>query len=132
MLEMRVVATDKLQGVVQNLSAICVGVIPVTNDGANFWYAETRNPAWIALDILTSEKNPKPLLRSQIDWASWLHLVIVCDTLRSYNVNGNPYTGPRYLCDIVVDSTSTVKTLIESILSACRASLTCARAAMKF
>jgi hypothetical protein len=123
MLEMRVVATDKLQGVVQNLSAVCVGVVPVTNDGANFWYAETRNPAWIALDILLSEKNPKRLANTQIDWSSWLHLVIVCDTLRSYNVNGAPYTGPRYTCDIVVDSTATVKTLVESILSGCRASL---------
>ena len=79
MLEMRVVATEKLTGVVQNLSAVAVSVLPVTNDGSNFWYAETRNPAWIALDILTSEKNPKPLARSQIDWPSWLHLVAVCD-----------------------------------------------------
>jgi hypothetical protein len=123
MLEMRVVATDKLQGVVQNLSAICVGVVPVTNNGADFWYAETRNPAWIVLDILTSEKNPKPLARAQIDWPSWLHLVIVCDTLRSYTVNGTPYTGPRYTCDIVVDATGTVKALAESVLSGCCASL---------
>jgi hypothetical protein len=123
MLELRVVATDKLQGVVQNLSAICVSVLPVTNDGANFWYQETRNPAWIALDILTSEKNPKPLARSQIDWPSWLHLVQVCAELRYMVVNGAPYIGPRYTCDIVVDATSTVKTLVDSILSACRASL---------
>jgi len=123
MLEMRVVATEKLTGVVQNLSAIVVSVLPVTNNGADFYWAETRNPAWIALDILTSEKNPKPLLRSQIDWPSWLHLVAICDSLRSYVVNGTPYTGARYTCDIVVEETSTVKTLVESILSACRASM---------
>ncbi len=123
MLEMRVTATDKLTGVVQNLSAIAVSLLPVTNDGANFWYAETRNPAWIALDILRSEKNPKPLLREQIDWASWLHLVIVCDTVRYWVANGLPYAGPRYTCDIVVDTTMTVKDLVESVLAGCRASI---------
>jgi predicted secreted protein len=123
MLEMQVTATDKLTGVVQNLSAIAVSVLQVTNDGANFWWAETRNPAWIALDILTSEKNPKPLALSQIDWPSWLHLAAACDTVRYWVANGMPYAGPRYTCDIVVDTTMTVKDLIESVLAGCRASM---------
>lgn len=124
MLEMRVTATDQLNGVVQNLSAIAISVLPVTNDGANFWLAETRNPAWIAIDILCSEKNPRPLSYAQLDWTSWIHLAAVSDTLRSYVVNGLPYTGPRYTCDIVVDSLMTVKDLLESVLTSCRASLT--------
>lgn len=123
MLEMMVTATDQLQGVVQNLSAIVVSVLPVTNDGVNFWWAETRNPAWICIDILMSERNSKPLSAAQIDWPSWLHLAAVCDSLRSWVVNGLPFTAPRYTCDIIVDGLTTVKTLIESILSACRASL---------
>jgi hypothetical protein len=123
MLEMRIQASDQLQGVVQNLSAIATSVLRMTSDGVTFTYGETRNPAWIALDILTSERNPKPLSDDAIDWPSWLHLAQACDSLRSYVYNGEPYTGPRYTCDIVVDTATTVKDLIESVLSGCRASL---------
>lgn len=123
MLEMQVVATDQLNGVVQNLSAVAVSVLPVTNDGINFWYAETRNPAWIVLDILTSEKNPKPLSRAQIDWPAWLHLAAVCDAPRFWNINGQVFNEPRFMCDIVVDSFTSVRDLVESILSGCHASL---------
>lgn len=123
MLEMNIRATDQLNGVVQNLSAIAVSVLPVTNDGVNFWWAETRNPAWIVLDILTSEKNPRPLSRDQIDWPAWLHLAQVCDTPRYWNINGQEFYEPRFMCDIVIDSYTNVKDLVESILSGCHASL---------
>lgn len=123
MLEMRVTATDQLQGVVQNLSAIATSMLPVTSDGINFQWAPTRNPAWIALDILCSEKNPKPLSHAQIDWPSWLHLAQVADAPRSWVANGMPFTAPRYTCDTVVADFSTVKQLVESVLACARASL---------
>jgi len=123
MLELRVAATDQLQGVIQNLSAICVSVLYVTEDGVTFTLRETRNPAWIALDMLTSEKNPKPIARSQIDWPSWIHLANVCDTLRYWVANGQPTTAPRYTCDIVVSDFMTVRDVVESVLSGCRSSL---------
>jgi hypothetical protein len=123
MLEMRVRASEQLSGVVQNLSAIGISVLPVTNDGVNFWYQRTRNPAWIALDILTSEKNPKPISRAGIDWPSWLALASKCDMLRHWVANGQPFTAPRYVCDTVVADYVTVKDLVESVLSTCRSSL---------
>lgn len=123
MLEMNVRATDQLNGVVQNLSAIAVSVLWVTNDGVNFWQAETRNPAWIVLDILTSEKNPRPLSRAQVDWPAWIHLANVCDTQRYWNINGNTFYEPRFMCDIVIDQFTNVKDLVESILAGCHASL---------
>lgn len=123
MLEMRVNATDKLQGVVQNLSAIAISVLWTTTDGVTFTLRETRNPAWIALDMLTSEKNPKPISRDQIDWPSWIHLATICDTLRYWVSNGQPTVAPRYTCDIVVAEFMTVRDVVESVLSGCRSSL---------
>jgi hypothetical protein len=129
MLEMRVTATDQLQGVVQNFSAIATSVLRVawfdgTTGALTFSYAQTRNPAWIALDIITSERNPKPLSDAQIDWASWIRLAWICDTPRSWVANGMPFTAPRFTCDIVVDSFLTVKEVVESVLAAARASIT--------
>jgi len=123
MLEMRVVATDKLSGVVQNLSAIATSILPTTTDGVAFTPKPTRNPAWIALDILTSEKNPRPLSYDQIDWPSWLHFADVCDAPRYWLANGMPFTAPAYTCDTVVSSFTTIKDLVESILAGARASL---------
>jgi hypothetical protein len=129
MLEMRVTATDQLQGVIQNFSAIATSVLRVawfdgTTGALTFSYAQTRNPAWIALDIITSERNPKPLKDDQIDWPSWVHLAWICDTPRSWVANGMPFTAPRFTCDIVVESFMTVKELVESVLAAARSSLT--------
>ena len=123
MLELRVQATDKLSGVINNLSAVVTSILPTTVDGVNFVAQATRNPAWIALDILTSERNPKPLDYSQVDWPSWLDLAADCDALRSYTINGLPYTSPRYVCDTVVDAFTTVKALVDSVLAVCRAAL---------
>lgn len=123
MLEMRVQASEQLQGVVQNLSAVATSILTVTDDGVTFRREESRNPAWIALDILTSERNPRPISYDAVDWTSWVHLARVCDSLRSWVVNGTPYTAPRYTCDIVVADFTTVKALVESVLSGCRASL---------
>lgn len=127
MMEMRVQASEQLQGVVQNLSAIAHSVLRVAwydaNNALQFGYAATRNPAWIALDMLTSEKNPRPLRDDQIDWYSWIYLSWKCDTVRSWVVNGQPFSGPRYTCDIVLEDFSTVLELVESVLSGCRSSL---------
>lgn len=130
MLEMNVRATDQLNGVVQNLSAVAVSVLQVTNNGVDFWWAETRNPAWIVLDILTSEKNPRPLSRSQVDWPAWIHLANVCDTPRYWNIAGNVFYEARFMCDIVVDTFTNVKDLVESILSGCHASLSISTAGL--
>lgn len=128
MMEMRVRATDQLQGVVQNLSAMATSVLRVawhdTTTGAlTFGYMATRNPIWIVLDILTGQCNPRPLRDDQIEWQSWMDTAYKCDTLRSWVINGVPITAPRYTCDIVIEDFSTVQELAESILSGCRSSL---------
>lgn len=123
MLEMQVVATQRLTGVVQNLSAIATSVLRTTTDGVTFTYRPTRNPAWIALDILTSERNTRRLSDGQIDWPSWVHLAAACDTVRTWVLNGLPFSAPRYTCDTVVTEFTTVRDLVESVLSTCRASL---------
>lgn len=110
MLEMRILATDKISGVVQNLSAIATSILRTTTNGVNFTDRATRNPAWIAIDILTGEGNPKPLPDDHIDWPSWIRLANFCE-------------AKGYKCDVVIDYVTTVQELLNSVLSGCRASI---------
>jgi len=111
MLEMRLLASDKISGSVQNLSAICTSVLRVTDDGVNFRYEATRNPAWIAVDILTGIANPKGLADDQMDWSSWIELANHCNAM-------------GYHSDFVVDYSTTVLELLNSVLGVARASFT--------
>jgi hypothetical protein len=110
-LEMRLLATDKVSGVVQNLSGIATSVLRYTTDsGATFATKPTNNPAWIAIDILSGTGNPKPLSDSMIDWASWQRLADFCDR-------------KGFTANFVVDYSTTVQELLNSVLSGCRSSL---------
>jgi hypothetical protein len=122
MLEMRIIATDKINQVVDNLSAICTSILPVY-DGAAWSDQPTRNPAWIVYDILTGDANPSPLKPEQIDLASFYRLAQMCDEQVETTVSNNTTVAARYSSDFVVDYDTTVYQLIESVLSTCRSTL---------
>jgi hypothetical protein len=128
LLEMRVNATDQLNGVVQTLSGLATSVLRTTTDGTTFTNAATRNPAWVCIDILTGEVNPKPLKDSQIDWPSWIAFAAYCSETVTRVINGISINQPRHRCDVVVDYEVTAGELLDSILSSCRASRCVTRA----
>jgi hypothetical protein len=122
MVEMRLVANDKINGVVSNFSAIATSVLPVW-DGSTWTNKATRNPAWIVYDILTGEANPAALKPEQVDLASFYKLAQLCDEQVTTTVAGVTTTGSRYVSDFVVDYETTVYQLIESVLTVCRSTL---------
>lgn len=125
MLEMRVRANERLNGTVQNLSVITTSILNTYDEFGNVnSHVPTRNPAWIAIDILTGHPNPKPIRLDQIDWPAWKRLADICDEQRTWTIGTSQITTARFTCDVVVDYDSTVKELLESVLSTCRAGLT--------
>ena len=125
MLEMRVKANERLSGTVQNLSVVCTSVLNTYDTAGNMvGRVATRNPAWIAIDILTGAGNPRPIRHDQIDWPAWKRLADICDTPRTWTIGNETITSARFVCDVVVDYETTVKQLIESVLSTCRSGLT--------
>ncbi|MDP4836445.1 MAG: phage tail protein [Burkholderiales bacterium] len=122
MMEMRLRANDKINGVVDSFSAVVTSHLPVY-DGTKWDIIETRNPAWIVYDILCGEGNPSPLKLGQIDLASFMRFAAYCDEQITTNVNGVTTTGVRHTADFVVDYETTVYHLVESVLSMCRATL---------
>jgi len=124
LLEFRMVASEKISGNVNNLTAIAHSKLRWFDANLNEQApATTRNPAWVVLDILTGEANPRPLTIDQIDLASFRRLADFCDETVTTNVGGVVTTGPRHLCDLVVDFDTTVAQLCSSILSGCRSQL---------
>lgn len=104
MLEMRVTASEKLSGTVQTLNAIATSVLRTTQDGKTFITEATSNPAWIALDILTSEANRKPIKDELIDWPSFIKFAKFCEE-------------HKYYANFVIDYKTTVQELVSSVLS---------------
>lgn len=124
MLEMSIEASGKLQGVVQNLSAMCTSVLRTTTNGTSFVTVPTRNPAWIAIEIMTGEATPNAIPDTQIDWPSWITFAEYCDESVTRTVNGITITRARHTADFVVDYETTVNELLQSLLGSARAALT--------
>ena len=111
MVEMYAVASDKLSGIVNNLNAIATSVLPIYDASGNvIGQFPTRNPAAICLDIMLGDATPKPLNPALIDWASWRALYDYCE-------------ANQYFADFVVDYSTTVSEILNSVLSLARASL---------
>lgn len=114
-------ADERLSGVIQNLSAIATAHLRQTNDGVNFWTGPTRNPAWVALDVLQGTGNPRPVPDSLIDWPSWIAFATYCATNRTWKIGGKTFTQPRHTFDAIIDYEASIKELVDSVLSSCRA-----------
>jgi hypothetical protein len=99
--EMKILATEQLNGVVDEFSAIATSFLPTWN-GTDWVYQTTRNPAWIYADILRGSASPNPIDDSRIDktalleWANW------CDAPAA-----NEPTKPKSQCDFIINGQST-------------------------
>lgn len=123
MIEMSIIGSEKLSGVVQNFSADAVSVLPWYDVWGNqIAFEATRNPAWICLDILMGPCNPRPIPAAQIDFPAWVALAAYCDQQRTWQLpDGSSISDVRFMCDIVVDYQTTIQEMIDSVLSGCHA-----------
>jgi hypothetical protein len=107
--EMRLLATEQLNGVINNFTAVATSELPVWN-GRSFQVKETRNPAWIYLDVLrgSAARRAAPLNRIDLnafaDWAAW------CDASAA-----NALGKPKAQCDMVVSGTYTAHQVLKMI-----------------
>lgn len=123
MVEMKIEASEKISGVVQNLNCIAYRKLR-WHDGTSWQPPKrTSNPAWIVCDILTGQSNIKPLNDDQIDMVSFCELAAICDEEVETEVNGFHIKGPRFETNLIVDESSTLQQLCNSILANCRAQL---------
>jgi hypothetical protein len=102
LIEVKIKATDQLNGSINNLSCIVTSKLPVY-DGNNWVIQPTRNPAWAYLDVLRGNAIKKPIADQRIDldafkeWADWCNGAML-----------NAPGMPRAMCDLEISSQSTI------------------------
>lgn len=122
-LEVRIKATNQLNGAIQNLSAICTSVLD-TWDGTQWVKQPTSNPAWVFADLLTGEINKRAVSKSRLHLPSLLEWEAYCD-----EVPANPpipdveYFSPRFQANFIVDYTITLQELLAKLTALAQASL---------
>lgn len=120
-MELRIKATGQINGNIQNLSAVCTSVLDTWN-GSQWVKAETNNPAWVFVDILTGEINKRPLDKARLDIGSLYEWAQYCDEIPV----GGPtvtYTAKRYATNFILDFDTTVQRVIQQVANSAQASL---------
>ena len=105
-LELKIKATNQLNGNIQNLSANVTSVLDYYNTVTSSWKKKpTSNPAWIYVDLLTGQINKRAIDKSRLHLPSILEWAAFCDVLPSeyledtrtcrivYSYTGSPTPG---------------------------------------
>lgn len=123
-LELKIRATNQINGAVQNLNAICNSVLDVYDEDLSTWSPKiTNNPAWVYADMLTGRVNRNRISKSRLDISSILEWSKFCDEVPVAPSNLPNYLKPRFECNFVLDFDTTLQSLINQITSAGQASL---------
>lgn len=126
MLEVQYTATDKINGVIQNLSAVGHSVLREFNAaGLLNVYTKSANPAQIAIDLMIGEGARYPLKAYEIDWPSFYRLYQICNQWVSYSYPNNMRgQGRRYEWNGIIEGDMTMKEAVNAVLATCRSALT--------
>lgn len=122
-LEIKMRATDQLNGAIQNLSAVCTSALDVYDPDTQTWSKQlTGNPAWVFADLLTGEVNKRAISKSRLDLDSLVEWAEFCDEIPpsapSYN-----FTAPRFRTNFILDYNTTLQSVLNSVANGAQASL---------
>lgn len=120
-LEIKIRATNQLNGSIQNLSAVCTSVLD-TWDGTQWVKQPTNNPAWIYADLLTGQINKRAISKSRLYLPSLVEWAAFCDQIPTAPT-GQFFVAPRFRCNFVLDFNTTLQSIINQVTNSCQASL---------
>lgn len=122
-LEIRIRATNQLNGAVQNLSAVITSVLDVWDSGTSSWKKEvTSNPAWVFADLLTGQVNKRAISKSRLHIDSLVEWADFCDEIPEAPA-GQDFVTPRFRTNFILDYDTTLQTILNQVSNACQASL---------
>lgn len=122
-LEVRIRATNQLNGSISNLSAVADSVLDVW-DGSAWVKQKTNNPAWVYCDLLTGIVNKKPLSKDRLHIDSIVEWAEFCEEIPATPPSfEEDYQMPRFTCNFVLDFDTTLQSIVSSVTNAAQASL---------
>ena len=121
-LELRIKATNQLNGVVQNLSAEVTSVLDVWN-GSQWVKSPTSNPAWVFADLLTGQVNKRAIDKSRLHIPSLVEWANYCDEVPTAPVNAGAYNYSRFSCNFILDYASTLQEVVNQVCSSSQAGI---------
>jgi len=122
-IELRIKATDQINGTVQNLSAVATSVLEAW-DGAAWIKEPTQNPAWIYSDLITGRVNKKRIDKSKLDTDSIKAWADYCDEIPVTPPNLSFYSQSRFKCNYILDYNIVLSDAIIQVTSMAQAGLT--------
>ena len=135
MMELRLEASENLQGNLQQISATVVSKLRGHNGTQWTEPSNSSNPAWIVADLLTGYRAqqlaypssvqdcPGYLDEIDLDLQSFREFARVCNEDVEYEYKGEPQTRKRYTCDVVLANSAPLMETIQNILGMARAAL---------
>lgn len=122
-LEVKIRATNQLNGAISNLSAIAESILDVWNPDTNQWEKKkTNNPAWVFADLLTGNCNKKAIskdrlhLPSLLEWSEFSDAIPTPPPLQSF-------TTKRFETNFILDFETTLQSILNTVANAAQASL---------
>lgn len=121
-LEVKIRATNQLNGVIQNLSAVVTSALDVYDPDTQTWSKQlTSNPAWVYADLLTSEINKNAVVKTRLDVESLSEWADFCDEVPDNGTTGMIYDLPRFSSNFVLDYSTTLQGILSQVASAAQA-----------
>lgn len=119
-LEVKIKATDQLNGTLDNLSGEVFSILEYYDDINGTWKKKaTNNPAWVLVDLLTGSVNQRAISKDKLDIDSIVAWAKYCEE------NTITWEGLErgFECNFVLDFESTVRELASQVCSVGRATL---------
>lgn len=122
-LELKIKATDQLNGNISTLSGIATSVLPIYDPVTKTFTRDlTANPAWILVDLLTGEVNKRAVSVGQLDYDSIVEWANFCDAIPTPPPT-QTFTQPRFQANFILDYQTTLQDLLQQLGGAAQASL---------
>ncbi len=122
-LEIKIRATNQINGAIQNLSAIGSSVLEVYDSNTSTWSRQiTNNPAWVFADLLTGEVNKKAVDKNRLDTTSLVEWADFCDEIPPPTPTRD-FSTKRFQCNFILDYDTTLQGALSTVANAAQASL---------
>jgi sulfur carrier protein ThiS len=135
MMELRLEASERVQGNLNEISATVVSRLRGHNGSGWLTPVNSRCPAWVVADLLTGYRSqqlgyptnlqdcPGYVKESDLDILSFRLFAQRCLEWVEYEYKGETFERRRYTTDIVLASDAPMMTTVQNILGMCRAQL---------